>query len=89
MQSTAQRNAPPRRNPTVAGNQAGNPWAREISIAGARSDQKLAAIITPAAKPIIESRTTRFMSRKRKTTLAPSAVTAQVKRHASNACMAG
>jgi hypothetical protein len=38
---------PPRRNPIVAGFQS----PPDNSMAGASNDQKLAAIITPAAKP--------------------------------------
>jgi hypothetical protein len=60
-----------------------------ISMDGASSDQKLAAIITPAAKPSIPSRKRRLTSLKKNTTLAPSAVTNQVKQVARNACIMG
>ncbi len=76
--STPQRKAPPPQNPTRAGSHDGTPNPADISIAGARSDQKLAAIITPEANPSIESRTFLLTSRKKKTTPAPAAVRAQV-----------
>jgi hypothetical protein len=53
---------------------------------GARRDQKLAAIITPAAKPSIASRTFLFIVLKKNTIAAPRAVTPQVKRVAIRAC---
>jgi hypothetical protein len=56
-----------------------NPSPCDISIAGERRDQKLAAIITPPVKPNIPSRTFRLSSLKRKTSPAPAAVTSQVK----------
>lgn len=49
--SITPRKTPPIRKPTTAGTQVGMPFPPEISMAGARSDQKLAAIIIPAAKP--------------------------------------
>jgi hypothetical protein len=61
----------------------------DMSIAGANSDQKLAAIITPAAKPSMASRTFLLMVLKKKTTPAPAAVTAQVKQVANSAWMMG
>ena len=48
-------------------------------MAGASSDQKLAAIMTPAAKPSIASSSLRLTVLKKKTTAAPRAVTPQVK----------
>ncbi len=48
---------PPRRNPMKGGSHPGYPSSSDIDIAGARSDQKLAAIITPPANPSITSRT--------------------------------
>jgi hypothetical protein len=60
-----------------------------MSMDGRRSDQKLAAIITPAANPIMTSRSRRFTLRVRKTTEAPKAVTNQVKDPASRDCNRG
>ena len=51
----------------------------DISIAGARSDQKLAAIITPAANPSMPSMTLLLGWRLTNTNDAPSAVSPQVK----------
>ena len=64
------------RSPPAASRE--RPDSSAISIAGASSDQKLAAIITPAAKPSMASSTRRLMVLKTKTRPAPSAVTAQV-----------
>ena len=58
-------------------------------MAGRSSDQKLAAIITPAAKTSMESNILRLMVRKKKTNPAPSAVTNQVKPVAVKACNTG
>jgi hypothetical protein len=44
---------PPRRKPIRGGSHPGFPRSSDIDIAGARSDQKLAAIITPPANPSI------------------------------------
>ncbi len=54
-------------------------------MAGFNNDQKLAAIITPDAKPSIELSTTLLMDLKKNTSAAPSAVTPQVKRVANKA----
>jgi hypothetical protein len=59
------------------------------SRAGTRSDQKLAAIITPAANPSIASRTFWFTLVVRKTDAAPSAVRNHVKDVAIRACNIG
>jgi hypothetical protein len=48
-------------NPVTAGIQAGTGPSWESSIAGARRGQKLAAIITPPAKPSMESRIFSFI----------------------------
>ena len=56
-------------------------------MAGASSDQKLAAIMTPAAKPSMASSTRRLMVLKPNTRLAPSAVTNQVNSVPSSAWM--
>ncbi|MDP7312265.1 MAG: hypothetical protein QF831_02370 [Candidatus Thalassarchaeaceae archaeon] len=69
---------PPNINPTRAGNQIGRVLPSDNSRAGARRDQKLAAIITPAANPSIPSKTFRFGSLKNKTKAAPAAVRNQV-----------
>jgi len=53
-------------------------------MAGAKRDQKLAAIITPAAKPSMASSKLLEGSLLRKTAAAPRAVSAQVKRVLSN-----
>jgi hypothetical protein len=60
-----------------------------ISIAGANKLQKLAAIITPAAKPSMLSKTFLFIFLKKNTTEAPKAVTNHVKQVASSACIMG
>jgi hypothetical protein len=73
----------------AAGTQPGTPISSERAMAGASSDQKLAAIITPAAKPSIQSSTLRDMSRRQKTTAAPRAVISQVKQVASKAWRTG
>ena len=52
----------------------------------ANSDQKLAAIITPAAKPSMPSSTFLLMVLKKKTSAAPNAVTNQVNNVAIRAC---
>ena len=74
MRSTTHRNAPPSRNPTTAGIQPGTPLPSDISMAGASSDQKLAAIITPAAKPSMAFSSERLTFLVRKTVAAPAAV---------------
>ena len=66
-----------------------SPLSLAMSMAGASSDQKEAAIITPAAKPSIASSTRRSTVLKRKTIAAPSAVTPQVKQVAIRASQTG
>ena len=80
---------PPRRNPTRAGNQTGRSFPSDISRAGESRDQKLAAIITPAANPSIASRTFLSSSLKKITRAAPAAVMNHVKRPAIRACCTG
>ena len=63
--------------------------ASESSIAGARSDQKLAAIMTPAAKPSIESRSLRGTFLVPNTIAAPHAVIPLVNNVTRNACKIG
>ena len=76
-------------NPTAATSQGTCPISAAIAIPGASSDQKLAAIITPAAKPIIESMSLALTDRVKNTSAAPAAVTAQVKTVAISACSTG
>ena len=66
-------------NPIAAGKALVNPSPGLISMAGASSDQKLAAIITPPVNPSIPSRARRFKSFTTNTSDAPKAVTNQVK----------
>jgi hypothetical protein len=73
----------------TGGTQEGRAPASESSIAGARSDQKLAAIMTPAAKPNIESNSLRGTFFVPKTSPAPAAVIPQVNIVAINACTTG
>jgi hypothetical protein len=58
-------------------------------MAGAKSDQKLAAIITPAANPNIAFNTLMLISLKKKTRDAPRAVTNQVNNPANKASRTG
>ena len=61
----------------------------DLSIAGDKSDQKDAAIITPALKPKIVFKNFLFKSLKKQTVKAPKAVIPQVKVVAINACHTG
>jgi hypothetical protein len=83
--SISSKKAPPLRNPIKAGTHGMEPFASDISIAGLRSDQKLAAIITPAAKPSIEFKIFLFIDLKKKTMDAPRAVIPQVNKVAKRA----
>jgi len=56
---------------------------------GESSDQKLAAIMTPAANPSIESSTFLLIPLKKNTSAAPKAVTNQVNRVAKKALHTG
>jgi hypothetical protein len=87
--SISRMHTPPRRNPTKAGNQTGRSFPSDISMAGESRDQKLAAIITPAANPSIASRTFLSSSLKKITRAAPAAVMNQVKSPAISACWTG
>ena len=60
-----------------------------ISKAGSIRLKKLAAIITPAEKPSIASITVLLTFLKKKTILAPNAVTPQVNKVAINVCQTG
>ena len=64
-------------------------WTSTAWIAGAISDQKLAAIITPPVKPKAASNIFLFEDLKRKTNAAPIDVNAQVNNPAYNACNIG
>ena len=76
-------------NPTEAGNQDGNDWLLDISIAGTSKDQTEAAIITPAEKPSMLSRNRRFTPLVKNIRDAPSAVIHQVNVVATSACQTG
>lgn len=76
---------PPSKNPINGGMYSGSEPAPESSMAGASSDQKLAAIITPAAKPSIPSSSLRGTFLVPRTSDAPRAVIPQVKIPASKA----
>jgi hypothetical protein len=79
----------PMRKPAPAGNHAGRSLPCDISTAGASKDQKLAAIMTPPAKPSIPSSIFLLTSLARNTVAAPSAVKPQVKHVATRACRMG
>ena len=83
------KNTPPARNPMTGGTHLGNAPPSERSIAGRRSDQKLAAIITPAANPSIESSSLRLTFFVPKTSAAPAAVIPHVNNVAMSACKTG
>ena len=77
--SDAQRNSAPVRNPMVATNHAGSPGScSALAMAGSKSDQKLAAIMTPAEKPSMRFRTFGRGDVKKTTVAAPRAVTNHV-----------
>jgi len=80
---------PPARNPIRGGIHMGSGPFRESSMEGASSDQKLAAIMTPAAKASIASSSLRSMCLVPNTSAAPSAVTPQVNVVARSACNTG
>src|SRR5690606_40218305 len=79
----------PNKKPTAAGSQAGVDLSLAISIAGSKSDQKLAAIMTPPAKPRMPSRHFWFIFFVVNTSAAPSAVMPQVNDVPKSACHAG
>ena len=87
--SMSLRNTPPAKNPITAGTHGMLPISSAISIPGASNDQKLAAIITPAAKPSIPSRSFRLIDLKKNTIPAPAPVMNHVKQVARKACMIG
>jgi hypothetical protein len=71
------------------GIQSGRGPSAESEIEGARSDQKLAAIMTPAANPSIASSTLRGTFFVPNTSAAPSAVSPHVNSVARSACTIG
>lgn len=73
----------------AATSQAGVAPPCAISSAGSKSDQKLAAIITPEAKPSMALSTRLLIVLKKNTSPAPSAVTPHVNSVAMSACSAG
>ena len=73
----------------TGGTHEGRAPASESSIAGASSDQKLAAIMTPAAKPNIASNSLRGTFFVPKTRAAPAAVIPHVNIVARSACTTG
>ena len=75
--------------PMSGGIQSGRDPSAESDIDGARSDQKLAAIMTPAANPSIASSTLRGTFFVPNTSAAPSAVSPHVNMVASSACTIG
>ena len=75
----------PSKNPIKGGDHFGSGPPSDNSIAGESNDQKLAAIITPAAKASIPFKTFLLISLKKITPDAPSAVTSQVKQPAKSA----
>ena len=87
--STSLRKKPPARKPTRGGNHFTSPMDSESSIDGASNDQKLAAIMTPAAKPSMASRTPFRMLLKKNTIADPRAVRPQVKSVATSAWATG
>lgn len=87
--SVSRMKMPPPMKPMVAVNQGVWSSCPAISIPGASNDQKLAAIITPAANPSMPSSSFGLISRCRNTTAAPTAVTPQVNRVAKKASKIG
>src|SRR5690554_2125635 len=84
--SAPYKNKPPNENPIAATSQAILPCSSAISIPGAKSDQKLAATITPAATPYIIPSTFLLIFLKKNTKPAPSAVTNHVNKPPKSAC---
>ena len=84
--SDAHRKTAPDRKPRVTTSQGGRPPIFSAqTMAGCSNDQKLAAIITPEAKPSMRFIILALGDRKKATVAAPSAVTAQVPRVAIRA----
>ena len=80
-ESSATRNATPSKKPPAAGIQPICPSSSACSMAGLSSDQTLAAIITPAAKPRKMWCMSLRSPRKKKTTAEPAVVISQVNPH--------
>jgi len=76
-------------NPMTALNHGVWPNCSAISIPGAKRDQKLAAIITPAAKPKVESINLGFIVFDMNTNAAPAAVMPHVNKVANSAWVTG
>src|SRR5688572_3042818 len=76
----------PARKPTSGGTHLTMPISSARAMAGLSSDQKLAAIMTPAVKPRAASSALGLTSLKKKTAPAPMAVRAQVNVVAASAC---
>jgi hypothetical protein len=87
--SIIHRKPPPARKPTTAGSQGGVRLPSIMAMAGASKDQKLAAIITPAANPSIITSALRLTCLWKSTPAAPRAVSPQVNRVASKAWRIG
>ena len=88
--SKKNKNIAPVKKPTAAGIQDALGYIRsESSMEGNNNDQKLAATMTPPVKPSMPSSRPRCMFLKKKTRLAPAAVTNQVKVVAKNAAKTG
>ena len=77
---------PPNKKPIAAGNQAGKLPSLPYSIEGCNNDQKLAAIIIPAAKPCIEVNMRSLTDLNTNTAAAPNAVSSHVIIPAISAC---
>lgn len=77
---------PPNKKPIAAGNQAGKLPSLPYSIEGCNKDQKLAAIIMPAANPCIDVSIRLFTDLNINTEAAPNAVSSQVIIPATSAC---
>ena len=87
MASIKRRKNPPARKPIAAGNQARLPYeVSAYSIEGCKSDQNEAAIMTPAAKPIMMSSNLRLICLKKKTMADPTMVQPHVNNPARKAC---
>jgi hypothetical protein len=87
--SSALRKMPPARKPIRGGIHMGSGPPRDSSMEGASSDQKLAAIMTPAANASIASSSLRSTCLVPNTSAAPRAVTPQVNVVARSACNTG
>ena len=88
--SSSSKNATPRRKPPPAGTQGASPCSSAISIAGIKSDQTEAAVMTPAANPRKTRCTAGEISFRNKNTIAaPATVARQVNPVPSIAIVSG